>query len=264
MFHTVFTGVFFTVAVVVSATVLLAAFRAWRDYRSRRFEAIRWHTEFHDLAEADRDCRHVLTGEFRKRTCPNDFDCRRCETHAAWVVKHPPAPAAGEPDLLGIPLPLDRMYHRGHTWVRQEQDGTVTVGLDELGRRLIGRPDTVELPGEGAHLYANGTGWKMRRRNADVRVLAPVDGEVVAAGGPDQDWYLRLKPLASAFDFRHLLRGAEVHAWTMREFERLQLLLATEGVGPSLADGGVPVDDIGPGYPAADWDAVCGQMFLEP
>jgi hypothetical protein len=33
---------------------------------------------------------------------------------------------------------------------------------------------------------------------------------------------------------------------------------------PSLADGGVPVADIAAAYPGTDWDAVCGEMFLEP
>jgi hypothetical protein len=51
----------------------------------------------------------------------------------------------------------------------------------------------------------------------------------------------------------------------MRELERLQLALTMEGASvPSLADGGVPVPDIAAAYPKADWDAVCGEMFLEP
>jgi hypothetical protein len=49
----------------------------------------------------------------------------------------------------------------------------------------------------------------------------------------------------------------------MRELERLQLALAPEGLGMSLADGGVPVEDLSQGYPEADWDTVLGDMFLE-
>jgi antitoxin (DNA-binding transcriptional repressor) of toxin-antitoxin stability system len=46
--------------------------------------------------------------------------------------------------------------------------------------------------------------------------------------------------------------------------ERLQLALVSEGGAPTLADGGEPVADIAASYPKADWDAVCGEMFLEP
>jgi hypothetical protein len=43
------------------------------------------------------------------------------------------------------------------------------------------------------------------------------------------------------------------------------LALTMEGASvPSLADGGVPVRDIASAYPQTDWDAVCGEMFLEP
>ena len=62
--------------------------------------------------------------------------------------------------------------------------------------------------------------------------------------------------------FRHLLRGAEVRPWLLREMERLQMALTAEGAVPTLADGGVPVADISASYPRADWDAVCGEMFL--
>jgi len=63
--------------------------------------------------------------------------------------------------------------------------------------------------------------------------------------------------------FRHLLRGTEIRPWLMRELERLQLTLSAEGAAPTLADIGGPVAHMSEGYPKADWDAVCGEMFLE-
>jgi hypothetical protein len=87
---------------------------------------------------------------------------------------------------------------------------------------------------------------------------------VVATGGPEQGWYLMVKPEDAAIDLRHLLTGSEVRPWLMRELERLQLALSSHPAAPALADGGVPVTDIAAGYPETDWDAVCGLMFLEP
>lgn len=258
MAHTIFMTAFYTVLTIVSATVLFAL---WRSLRAMpNAEEIRWRADFHDLPSADRVCRHVLTGEFRSRECPNAFDCRTCQTHA----RMPAAPPASDSDeeICGMPFPLDRFYHRGHTWARREADGTVTVGLDELGKRLIGLPDAVDLPAPGVRIHVNGTAFRLKRRGADVRVLSPVDGEVAATGGPAQEWYLKIRPAAD--DFTHLLRESEVRPWILREIERLQLALTAEGARASLADGGVPVDDIAAGYPKADWDAVCGEMFLQP
>jgi len=261
----IFLGAIYTVLVVVAGTLLNALWRSFRALRHGKTDHIRWHSDFHDLPTADRCCRHVLTGEFQHRECPNAFDCRRCETHARWVCEHP-APAALEPDeeVFGMSFPRDRFYHRGHTWARPEIDGTVTIGLDDLGRRLVGKPDSVDLPAPGARVAANGTAFRVRKREADVRVLSPVDGEVVETGGVDRGYFLRVKPIGGRCDMRHLLSGWEIRPWIMREMERLQLALSTDGARATLADGGVPVADISAAYPDADWDAVCGELFLEP
>jgi Glycine cleavage H-protein len=266
----IFMGAFYTVLLVVSITVLNALWRTRRGLREGKVEDIRWHSDFHDLSAADRSCRHVLTGEFASRECPHAFDCRECKTHAKLIAVHPPVHAAVSPDadeaeLFGMSFPLDRMYHRGHTWARPEADGTVTVGLDDLGARLLGTPDSVDLPEPGSRVQVSGTAFRFHKREADVRVLSPVDGEVVETGGVDRGFYLRVKPLSGTIDMRHLLCDSEVKPWLMRELERLQLALSMEGASvPSLADGGVPVSDIAAAYPRTNWDAVCGEMFLEP
>ena len=67
-------------------------------------------------------------------------------------------------EQFGLSIPLDRYYHRGHTWVRPEADGTVTFGLDALGQRLVGTPERLELPAVGAGLTVNGIGMPHARR----------------------------------------------------------------------------------------------------
>jgi len=263
--HIIFLGAFYTVLVVVATTVINAMWRSRGALRQQKADEIRWDSDFHDLPASDQVCRHVLTGEFRSRQCPNAFDCRKCQTHAGLLAKFPPARAAGEEEIFGMQFPLDRLYHRGHTWAHPEADGTVTLGLDELGQRLIGVPDAVDLPEPGVRLHVNGTAFRVRKREADVRVLSPVDGEVVARGEGGAGWFLKVRPDAGGEPaFRHLLRGTEVRPWMLREMERLQLALTAEGATATLADGGVPVNDIGASYPEMNWDAVCGEMFLEP
>jgi glycine cleavage system H lipoate-binding protein len=262
----IFLGAFYTVLVVVAATLIAAALRSRRELAAHQEESIRWHSDFHDLPAADRVCRHVLTGEFERRECPHAFDCRECETHARLIAMRPVAqPPDAEEEIFGMSFPLDRFYHRGHTWARPESDGTVTIGLDDLGQRLLGVPDTVRLPAAGAHIQANGTAFHVSKRGADIAVLSPVDGEVVAGGSSASGWYLKVKPDSTGeLATRHLLRGAEIRPWLLREMERLQLALTAEGAAPALADGGIPVADIAASYPRADWDAVCGEMFLRP
>ena len=266
----IFLGVFFSVVIVIVTSLFLASRRMLKDFKQSKLETIRWEPDFEDLPAVARKCRHEIVGDVKQRTCDNEFDCRVCLTHPKLVEqrnrKNPFAtePVDREQRVLGLSMPLDRLYHRGHTWVHPEADGTVTVGLDDLGARLIGTPEQVVLPKVGTKLQVNGTAWRVRKGQSDLRILSPVDGEVVETGNTDKGWMLRLKTAGFGFDTRHLLGGAEIKPWVLREMERLQLSLATDGVGMSLADGGLLVDDLSKGYPEADWDAVMGTMFLEP
>lgn len=267
--HIIFLGAFYSVLAIVIVTMTIAAFRAAGAFRTRRAESVRWHADFDDLPEAARRCRHEIAGEVECRTCERSFDCRRCPDHARFVAAAPPPqPGSIRPGpafiVAGIEIPDDRLYHRGHTWVREEPDGTLTVGLDGLGSRLLGSADQVELPPVGAHLVANGTAWHARKKGAYVRVLGPVDGEVVATGRASQGWMLRLRPEEGGADLRHLLTPSEARPWMLREMERLQFALAPGGIGPTLADGGVPVDDMAAAIPPDQLDEVCGLMFLDP
>jgi hypothetical protein len=44
----------------------------------------------------------------------------------------------------------------------------------------------------------------------------------------------------------------------------MEVRLGESRLGASLADGGELVNDIPAHYPAANWDAVWGEVFLEP
>lgn len=256
--HIIFLGAFYSVLTIVVSTLVIATIRAISDARHHHVDHIRWHAEFDDLPASARACRHELIGQVAVRKCGNGFDCRSCTEHP----KFGPVPAPSRDEFVaGFEVPADRLYHRGHTWVMKEEDGTVTVGLDSLAARLLGTPDTVELPEVGAHVTTNGTAWRATKNGADVRVLAPIDGEVISVGGPSEAWYLKIRP--TWLDTRHLLTPVEARAWMLREVERLEIALAPASVGPVLADGGAPLDDFSKVIPREQYDAVCGAMMLE-
>ncbi len=258
--HIVFLGAFFLVLLVVAATVTMSLFRAWRRNRTANIDSLRWQEEFHDLPTSEKHCRHEFTGEFRERVCANSFDCRACQTHGKLAAPGIRAHAADE-DQYGLSIPVGRLYHRGHTWVRPEGDGVYTIGLDDLGARMIGTPDSMRLPVIGARLTANGPGWWATRSGIDVRVLSPIDGEVTAVGSASDDWILKVRN--DRADLRHLLEPREAGPWLLREMERLQLAMTGDGMAPALADGGVPCEDLPKACPNANWTAVWGRMFLE-
>lgn len=263
--HIIFLGIFFSVVLLIASTLFRALIRSISDFKNRRVDHVAWEATFEDLPAPVRACRHELSGEVAVRTCPNEFDCRHCQAHDRFLKAEPATipQESAEEQLFGLSFPLDRYYDRGHTWVKPEADGTVTIGLNDLGSRLVGDPESVRLPEAGSKLEVHGTAWHITTKGADTRILSPVEGTVIEVGGPGKNWYLKVRPAGGERGLRHLLQGAEIKPWLMREMERLQIALSSDGVGMSLADGGVPVADLPKAAPHADWDAVWGEMFLE-
>ncbi len=262
-YHVAFFGALYSVLATVAGTLAFAAWRAWRDAREGRAAAIAWHGDFEEMPRSARPCRHQLTGEAPGRACGNGFDCRHCVEHPRLEALRQASAPAEPATHFGFALPLDRLYHRGHTWVKPEPDGTLTVGLDDMARRLVGTPEQVDLPAAGERLQVNGPAGRIRTRGRDVRVLSPVDGKVVEVRREGAASTLRVDP-GEAPDLRHLLGGAEVPAWALRELERLQGALGSSALGAALADGGELVEDLGSVLPMDRYDSVLGDMLLEP
>jgi len=257
--HILFLTIFFAVLLTLVTTVIIALRRTARDLKTGEASAICWHADFSELPESERRCRHELAGRVDERTCPNAFDCRRCPDYARFAA----LAAVADTTTFGLNYPTDRFYHRGHTWVRAEQDGAYTVGLDDMAEHIVGEPDSVELPAPGWDLIAQGPAWEMTKNGREIRVRAPIDGKVVETGGYDKGWYLRVQPKGQA-ELRHLLRGAEVNGWLNAELERLQIQLVQPEIAPSLADGGILMRGLMDAVPSADWDTALAATFLEP
>jgi glycine cleavage system H lipoate-binding protein len=257
--HVVFLCLFFAVALTILTTVSSAVWRTAKDFRDRKATDLCWKADFADLPEADRRCRHELAGRVISRTCDNQFDCRHCESYSHFAV----LPATGYVHDLGLDYPEDRLYYRGHTWVKVEPDGTVVIGIDALADHLIGKPDSVHLPEIDTELDVNQIAWRIKKNGQEILVRAPLEGKIV---GVSDDSILKMRPrldVQNPANLRHLLRGPEVHGWLSRELERLQIQLRPLGTQPSLADGGVLVHGLMDALPDSDWNTVLADTFLE-
>ncbi|MEJ5369252.1 MAG: hypothetical protein WHT08_13090 [Bryobacteraceae bacterium] len=262
--YLIFLGVFFTVAVVVAGTVLVALWRSFRTIYKKQEGRVYWHTAFEELTPEERRCRHAITGELPEHCCDREFDCRGCRMHARLLHSGEGRGGAMAPELAevcGLSVPPDRYYHRGHTWVREGEDGVLLVGIDDLGSRLLGSDGAVQLPPPGTELRVNEPAFCARRNGVEARILSPVDGTVEGPAG-DGEALIRVRP-AAGFSTVHLLRGREAVAWMRHELDRLQIALAASCGAATLADGGAVAEDLGRCLPPRDFDTACGLAFLD-
>ncbi len=76
--------------------------------------------------------------------------------------------------------PSDLRYAKSHEWVRDEGDGTATVGISDHAQELLGDLVFVDPPGMGDTVEAGGDCAVVESVKAASDVYSPVSGEVVA------------------------------------------------------------------------------------
>lgn len=104
-------------------------------------------------------------------------------------------------------LPGDLRYTSEHEWLRQEEDGTVTIGITEHAQAALGDLVYVELPDVGQEVESGGEMAVVESVKAASDVYAPISGEIVAvndelADDPEKinadpygdGWIVRMQP----------------------------------------------------------------------
>ncbi|MEK7230917.1 MAG: glycine cleavage system protein GcvH [Pseudomonadota bacterium] len=102
--------------------------------------------------------------------------------------------------------PANLKYTKSHEWVKQEADGTVTVGITHHAQEMLGDLVFVETPAVGRRLKQGEQCAVAESVKAAGDVYAPLSGEVIAANAELADtpekinadaytaWMYRLKP----------------------------------------------------------------------
>ena len=75
-------------------------------------------------------------------------------------------------------VPSELKYTKSHEWVRQEADGSVTIGITDHAQELLGDLVFVELPEVGSDLTAGDACCVVESVKAASDVYMPVSGEV--------------------------------------------------------------------------------------
>ncbi|WP_026377366.1 glycine cleavage system protein GcvH [Aestuariibacter salexigens] len=84
-------------------------------------------------------------------------------------------------------IPSELRYASTHEWVRNEGDGTYTVGISEHAQELLGDMVFVELPEVGSSVSAGEDCAVAESVKAASDVYAPIGGEVVAVNEDLED-----------------------------------------------------------------------------
>lgn len=117
-------------------------------------------------------------------------------------------------------IPAGLKYAKSHEWVKQESDGTVTIGITDFAQGSLGDLVFVETPAAGRTLGKDESCAVVESVKAASDVYAPIAGEVTASNAklgdnpeilnndPYQEgWMWKMKP-AKLADVDGLLDAA--------------------------------------------------------
>jgi glycine cleavage system H protein len=187
------------------------------------------------------------------------------------VPARKPVAAAAEWFLV----PADRLFHRGHAWLKSGDDGLVAVGLDDFAAKLVGPLSRVSLPAIGTDVGQGEQAWRLTAADGrSVDMLSPVDGTVVelnaaVAASPDlaerdpygSGWLMKVRPSRLRANRINLMAGRAVRRWMDEAVVGLRAQFAP-GLGALAQDGGLPVAGMARAIDPEGWDRLAATFLL--
>ncbi len=134
--------------------------------------------------------------------------------------------------IEGYNLPEDLYYTKDHTWARIEEDGTVTVGMDDFGAKAAGNIEFIDLPMEDDEFESGEAFGSLESAKWVGGLLMPVSGTVIEVNESIEDelsllakdsygegWLIKIKPSNLKDDLKTLIHGDAVAPWLKKEIE---------------------------------------------
>jgi len=126
----------------------------------------------------------------------------------------------------GYDMPDDLYYHGDHAWVRKDDDGNVTIGMNDFYQKTAGDTTYIDLPFEGDDVEQGETCGKIQSAKWVGKFVAPISGEVLEVNEDleddptliNTDWIMKLKP-SDEGEIDGLVHGGDVEAWVKKEID---------------------------------------------
>ena len=242
----------------------------------KRAAIVSWRDKLKERPQWKRPCLHHMKQRIDFRACTNEYSCSDCDFDQYFNDQFTVFATVNPVDLVdvdGFKIPQGYYLHRGHSWIKIEEENAVRVGLDEFTLRLLGPFDSIEAPLIGKTLQQGRPDITLRRGDKTARLLSPVSGVVTAANiGLRQDgrvestdayaegWVVRAHSEDLRRDMQKLMIGEESTSFLRSEVEELTAVIE-ETAGPLATDGGQLGDDLYGKLPQLGWNRLA-KRFL--
>lgn len=243
----------------------------------KREEIISWKDKLNSMPISKRPCIHHMKGRIEFRSCTNEYRCGNCDFDQYFNDQFSVHAVTNPVDVLnvsGFNIPQGYYFHRGHTWVKIEEDNSVRIGIDDFALRLLGPLSSIDAPLMGKKITHDEASILVKREEHSVTMLSPVSGVIMAINpelrengsmannSPYSDgWVIKVQPDDLREDLKYLMINQETDKFIKEEVGILHDIVE-EVSGPLAADGGYFTNDIFGNMPELGWDRLT-ELFLK-
>jgi len=129
----------------------------------------------------------------------------------------------------------DRFYNRNHLWSKKEENGQITIGMDELGLDSLGEMAYLTLPSVGTPIEMGKVMGSMEAAKMTGELFAPISGIVVEKNDAvlqnpllvnedpfDKGWMVKIEPSNWEEEASAMVSGDALPGWMESESERFE------------------------------------------
>ena len=136
-------------------------------------------------------------------------------------------------ELKGLRFPKDYFYEPSHAWLRVEEDGSVTIGIDDFGQKAAGEIVFIDLPDVGTRVKQFEPFARIESIKWVGEIISPISGRIlqvnekllrdpglINADPYGKGWMIRVRPDDLERELRSLIHGdGSITKWAKRDIE---------------------------------------------
>jgi glycine cleavage system H lipoate-binding protein len=142
-------------------------------------------------------------------------------------------------DERHIYIPKGIYFDKGHTWAQMNDDGRVSIGLDDFLQHVVGRITNVKFVEPGSFVKKGDPIVTIEQDGKDLTLYAPISGTISASNrhiglnaelinsDPYHDgWIYKIEPANWKEEITSLTPGRDAFSWLKDEMVRLKDFIA--------------------------------------
>jgi glycine cleavage system H protein len=155
-------------------------------------------------------------------------------------------------EINNYPIPPDIFFSKGHTWLKKNNEGLISIGIDEFASSALGMISILNCADKGEQLKRGDMIFEAAYGNTNVKFLSPINGLVKSVNSnligkrvsnPYEAWGVQIASDDLTDNKQVFYSGKEAFHWIKKESIKLKDFIISHSLKPDLAgatmfDGG--------------------------